>query len=180
MKKVIAPLITLVIGFGIGYFVFKYNSSSTNLNPSAKDTTASNKIFELRFGRGSADKTRPNFSEPIDRTVAQNNIAQYRKLNQPTTTSIPTIQCTTGPFNGFYIDTATFNKILSSDKTLSGVSFYIGVHPYYAGQGKSILSIYLTGARPLSNGTAQFENPANSPVYEYVDPCPTACGTLAP
>jgi hypothetical protein len=87
-------------------------------------------------------------------------------------------------FNGFFVDTASLHAILK-DKDITGISFYIGMHPAYTGTANNVISFFLTGARPnpkYNSAKATTEPPLinSALVYEYVDPCPKMCGTLAP
>jgi len=175
MKKLLLPIITLIVGFGAGYLVFKCHSNDITKSPK----------MSIQFGGGRKDTSgRPkdfkDTQDTIPRQMAMDNISLFRKKFQPA--SYPTIKGSEGPFNGFFIDKASLDSIFAKNPNVTGISFYLGIHPYWAGSSSTqdVLSIYYTGAIHNPTPLYRFENPASSPIYEYVNPCPTACGSLAP
>jgi hypothetical protein len=173
MKKFIFPIITLILGLLIGYFIPK-NGAGVNKKIAVADSLAST---PFKFIPGTSDTARNPLSQVFPRAKAIQNITDFQTLNQAAGTS--GIQGTSGAFNGFYIDAPSLNAILA-DKSLTGISFYLGKHPDHPGTTDKILSVYFTGAKTNPNAPPQFDNPTTSDVYEYVLPCPPACGNLVP
>ncbi|MCR8561809.1 hypothetical protein KXD93_29405 [Mucilaginibacter sp. BJC16-A38] len=110
-------------------------------------------------------------SQVVERQKAINAISDFQLINVgPNAINAPA-----GPFKGFFIDADSL-KIILSDPTFTGISFWIGKHLDHPGTTDKVLSIYFTGAKPNPAAPPQFDNPGD--VYEYVNPCPTACGNL--
>ncbi len=154
MKKLALPIVTLIIGFVTGYLIFK------NSTPK----------FPFQFGPGSFEKSHSLLPQAIDSAVAAKNIADYQKM---VSASVPGTQ---GPFHGFFLDSASLQKVLS--EKVDGISFYLGMDPYNSINHQNYVTIYYTGAKANLHAPPRFIN--SKDVYEYVYPCPTACGTLAP
>ena len=169
MKNFTGIIVGLVIGLVAGYFAHSFLKKDTTVSPL-------NAVNGVQFGPGSAERAD---ARPISWADAQKYITEYRSSSNGTLMGISDV------FNGFFVDTAALHAILK-DQSLVGISFYIGKHPEYSGTAKNVVSFYLTGAKlnPKFNQTKPV--PADPPlinsnvVYEYVDPCPKLCGTLAP
>ena len=155
MKNLFGIICAFIIGGFIGFYFNSYSKSK----PSLTTANTSN-------------------AKQIDSARASMLIAEYRKRNGGILKGMDSV------FNGFFVDTASLHAILA-DKEITGISFYIGMHPAYTGAANNVISFFLTGARPnpkYSSAKATTEPPLinSALVYEYVDPCPKMCGTLAP
>lgn len=155
MKNLFGIICAFIIGGLIGFYFNSYSKSKPPLT-SANTSNA----------------------KQIDSARASKLIAEYRKRNGGILRGVDSV------FNGFFVDTASLHAILK-DKEITGVSFYIGMHPAYTGTAGNVISFFLTGAKPnpkYDSAKANTEPPLinSTLVYEYVDPCPKMCGTLAP
>ncbi|MDB4999420.1 MAG: hypothetical protein JWR76_497 [Mucilaginibacter sp.] len=155
MKNPFGIICAFIIGGLIGFYFNSYSKSK----PSLTTANTSN-------------------AKQIDSARASMLIAEYRKRNGGILRGVDSV------FNGFFVDTASLHAILK-DKEITGISFYIGMHPAYTGAANNVISFFLTGARPnpkYNSAKAITEPPLinSALVYEYVDPCPKMCGTLAP
>jgi hypothetical protein len=112
-------------------------------------------------------------SQIVERQKAINAIKDFQAINFGSNV----ILAPAGPLKGFYVDADSLKAVLS-DPTFTGISFWIGKHLDHPGTTDKVLSIYFTGAKPNPAAPPQFDNPGD--VYEYVNPCPTACGNLVP
>ncbi|HZX58503.1 MAG TPA: hypothetical protein VFE54_07245 [Mucilaginibacter sp.] len=158
MKNFIVPLIALIIGFGAGYLIHQNKPGKA-----------------VKFGPGSYEKSHSFTSQPIDSALAAKNIADYQSMVNSGDGGLTGTQ---GPFYGFYIDAGPLRTMLTKDTTLVGVSFYIGMDPIPTSASDNEVTVYYTGAKNMLKPPPRFQNSPD--VYEYVLPCPTACGTLAP
>ncbi|MGZ3755454.1 MAG: hypothetical protein ACXVAY_01100 [Mucilaginibacter sp.] len=121
----------------------------------------------------------------IPRDVAQQLIQGFQQQNGQSGTSASSpsqIVTETGiPLKGFFIDRNSLDSILA-DAAYVGLSVYIAKHPDHQHSNDMVYTIVFAGAKPNpawiagSSTTTEYLNDGD--IYEYVDPCPTACGDL--
>jgi len=186
MKKFVIPFGLFILGIAVG-FAYEYFNTKKGEETFVSKTSNShlNNLLQssFKFGPGKAASLP---SGPVTTTIATTAIADYRQiansfgaLAETEATTVESPAGTSEQFYGFYIDAPTLKTILS-DASLTGISFYLGKHPNHLNLTDKVLSIYFAGAKPNPTTTAGAPYLNSPQVYEYVDPCPTACGTLAP
>lgn len=171
-KTTLIPLLFLVIGLCIGYFFAKKNSTSN-----FDDEKAS---FLEKLRNESLKFYGPDTSRVIPEEEAKKLIESFRKENAGN--SIPMQTVGGENLNGFYIERKHIDTILS-DKSNSGISFYFAKHPHAQNNRKSTYTLIYIAAKKISSKAADKQTDTiinNGPAYDYIDPCPKACGSLAP
>src|SRR5579872_2771529 len=114
MKKLVLPLIIgLALGLGVGYLIFRNNSSEVDF--------ANKSVFEKFYADSSFGFTGEPTSHRINPDTARMLIGKYRKQNRRGIFRLKTFGDSL--LNGYYIDRAPLDTILM-DKSFTGVSFY--------------------------------------------------------
>lgn len=170
MKKIIIPLILLVVGLATGYFI-GHKSSEDFIDQKA---TFRAKILS-EIGAETFKLAGSSRSRPIRKDSAELMIKDFRVQNDGSAIGMLTAK---GEYiKGFYINKEPIEEILKSSAT--GISFYFAKHPDMIGSKKRYYTLVYVGAKQTITKTAVGSDTTyvnDGPVYDYVDPCPKACG----
>jgi hypothetical protein len=162
MKKLVLPIIALVIGLAAGYFISKKRHQSFYEEQKAAFIERNKVAFGLS----------PN-------TVITDQINRMRDEYRAESSGL--FLGTNGKsLNGFHIKRAELDVILGKknpDGTnkYEGISFYLGKHPSCLGQPKRLYTLMFMGSM---SGTPAVPSYVDDPttVYDEVDICPDKCG----
>lgn len=170
MRKIILPAILLIAGLAIGYLIGHKSSQDFIKETYRKQVLqeVEDEIFKLQGKRESRE---------IDPVIARRLIKEYDTQNRGA--NIPIRNSDQEPLKGFYIDRAPFDKILT-DKTFTGISFYFAKNPKMEGVKGNFYTLVYMGAKKVANPIKQGDTTIDNggPAYDYVDPCPKACGNF--
>ena len=175
MKKIILPLITLVIGLVVGYFIER--------------TISTNQVNELTHQLNTHNTLKTySFINPKDDILkysdAKTCITNFTKLNTVDINSgggLFVDDPTQGklPLEGFVIQRASLEDIIAKNKDWTGIRVYFAKHPSYPGNSDRIFTFIFTAALSSNTvGDPKNDVDATAPIYDHVYPCPTVCGSL--
>jgi hypothetical protein len=170
MKKIILPFILLIVGLAAGYYIGK----DAGKNLIGDETTFKNKTIQERHEK-SLKMIGSRNSRPIDPDLARALIKEYNLLNRGSINPILTSKGDT--LRGFYIEKNPFIEIFKNKKYV-GISFYLAKSHDMTGINKNYYSLVFMGAEKIPGkiNSADSTIVNGGPYYDYVDPCPKACG----
>ncbi|RZK54210.1 MAG: hypothetical protein EOO91_16300 [Pedobacter sp.] len=175
MKKIMLPLVLLIAGLAIGFFAGRKTSTDF-----IDQKEAFRKEVLDEANRTSFKLAPLRASDTIERNLAARLIKQFKKENDTAKIPIMAASGTTSKdkLEGFYIDRIPFDKILAN-KSLTGISFYMAKHPKSTGPKDKTYTLIYIGATKQPKITKTGDTIINNwPAYDYIDPCPTVCGSL--
>jgi len=191
MKKVIVPILTLIIGFGIGYMTRQMTATYpfANYKPgfAPKALTAEEKEIIRTIYQG--EKFKFSVAKPLSVVPvadALKRIAEFKTQNDAS--NFPLTTNDNKNLVGFYINGDDLRAILSNPNSYDGVSVYLA-NDYGASQSgaQHVYSLVFMGAkkRPydqtqgMSYDNTPFANPkTDATTYDFTLPCPTFCGNF--
>lgn len=180
MKKIILPLVLLIVGLVTGFYIGKSKNE-----PGFADTKSIEAYKSALLAQINSEAFRfsPDTSHVITFNDAQKCIDEFRKRNAASLTPLLSSN-NSAPLKGFYVDTIALKDILKNKK-FNGISFYLAKSHSKLGVDSNFYSLILTGARRiLKPGLPSGSKPSDStyvneaPYWNYIDPCPTVCGDL--
>lgn len=169
------PIVLLLAGLAAGYFIGQ-KTSADFINQ--KEAFRKEILDDAR--KNSFKLVAFRSSDTIERNLAKKLIKDFKNENDTAKIPIMAASSTSAKdkLEGFYIDRLPFDKILA-DKSLTGISFYMAKHPKSSGPKDKTYTLIYIGAKKQPKMTKTGDTIVNDwPAYDYIDPCPTVCGSL--
>jgi hypothetical protein len=185
MKKLLIPILTLVIGLFIGYYYCKKTSSESDFIDGSHLTKHGVDFVNKFYADSSYVFTEG--SHRISDSMARVLITDYQHSNGRGL--FPMRNPARDRLNGYYIDREPLDAILSN-KSFTGVNVYFARDSAAHAQGTSgrIYTLVYMGATKNKTGiqtqgeTTDYLNQnsrvAGGGAYDFVKPCPDACGNF--
>ncbi|QKJ32231.1 hypothetical protein HQ865_21525 [Mucilaginibacter mali] len=192
MKKVILPLVLLIVGLAGGYYWGKSGCPTpplTNSDYSVTDidSLSADKAAELAkvYDKNAFSLSdRDDESRPIEKRLAFQLIKAFQHQNEGTLMPFP-VRTTKGRARGYFIDKGPLKKILAND-AWDGVSVFFAKDQSAPGGSKRIYTLIYMGGRytpdrknvinHLEPGQVRAESDGSDTLaYDFVKPCPTVC-----
>jgi hypothetical protein len=168
MKKPLIYALFTLAGFAIGYFISTgQNKGLATLAPSGQEE---NLIFSV------------DTSQRISRSLAKKMISAFQKENNaPGPHQMRGVNPRNTnehyPLKGYFIDKKSIDSIFREMNDAVGLSLYLAKPENYSGPGKAYTVVF-SGARRATKAGPNGEPYENGDAFDFVDPCPTKCGTL--
>lgn len=116
-------------------------------------------------------------ASPIPYVLAKDIITQF--IKDSSKYKIKTLD--NRSLKGFWIDSGAIYKMLRQDPTCNGIRIYLAKSPLNHDENKKVMSLVFIATK--SDPTAKSLNKdvfdENALIYDFVDPCPDNCGTIA-
>lgn len=182
LKTVLPYFITLVVGFGLGFLTPLVMENTGDGFTIAKDYKVSHANHPNNLTRASFTLLKKDFlgSLQIDSARADSMVRIYRKQNDKAW--FRRLRTDSGEsLHGFWIPRVILDTILHQTG-VNGLRIYLGKRPEIK-SSRRIFSLVLLGTQGQETnlyGVDQNKDmvSAGSLIYDHVDPCPQACGTL--
>jgi hypothetical protein len=195
MKKILIPVLTLVIGLLIGYYYCKRKFSEFDFTHGSKLTKAAEDFLKDKYEEDAFAFN--GDSRPISAPLAHILIKEFQDANKRSWFPMRTIKDSLqGPpdqrddhLMGYYINKEPLLAILSNHQ-FSGINFYFARDStaHVLKNPKKIYTLIYMGATPntkrdIYRGVVPaFINEADKAkgggAYDFVKPCPDACGSF--
>jgi hypothetical protein len=116
-------------------------------------------------------------ASPIPYVLAQDIIKQF--IKDSSKFKIKTLR--DRALKGFWIDSGAVKKMLAQDPTCNGIRIYFANSPLNHDPNRKVISLVFlaTKSDPANRNKAVDVFEPNSLIYDFVDPCPDNCGTIA-
>lgn len=172
MKKLLLPLICLIVGVAAGYYWAKSKCDASSGDKNPPPSTHNDKM--------------PNH---IDTALAKKLIQEYQKENNASPYQLQTYEGK--PLKGYFIDRAALDTILK-DKSQSGISIYLATDnrvPPGQSRARKYTLIYMGGrytrdSSRIINGPVKTNSVKSKGgdddnfSFDFSRPCPNACGNF--
>jgi hypothetical protein len=185
MKKLVLPIITLIVGFIAGYYTSREKcpeiSFADSKNLTAESKTQLNKLYaDSSFGLADQD----TISHHISDSLAHVLIQEFQDQNGSALFPLKTINGQ--HLKGYFIDRKPLDFILK-DKTFDGISVYFAKDStaHVLGKTNRTFTLIYMGGKYNKNYRAgvgtdtRILNVAatgTDSLYDFIKPCPDFCG----
>ncbi|MDT3404602.1 hypothetical protein [Mucilaginibacter terrae] len=185
MKTLIIALVTLIAGGIAGYYIAAQKCGSLDFLD--KDAKEAFKKQVINSYREKLLAERLNFVDPptiriVPPEFAKSLIQEYLRQNESVTDPLQQVRTRGALLRGFFISSDAIKKMSDEfGKDFAGISLYIAKHPDDMGIKSNKLTVVASSAKRILAGDLDANKPnlifTNGAMWEYVDPCPTNCGT---